>query len=132
MAEEPSFVPITFGLDESNGHALVVTAAIFLVLSWISVLLRGYVRAIMTRSFQLDDWLMLASQVVFTLSCSFILVGVKEGMGRHNVALPVNREIPALKVSANSLATLFCFLPVLLTSTWHNVSSRPWLLLRTC
>jgi hypothetical protein len=68
MAEEPTFVPITFGLDESNGHALVVTAAIFLALSWISVLLRGYVRAIMTRSFQLDDWLMLASQVVFTLS----------------------------------------------------------------
>jgi rhodopsin domain-containing protein len=98
MGKELNFTPISFDLDESNGQALVATAVIFLVLSWISVLLRCHVRAIMTKSFQLDDWLMLISQVIFTLSCSLILVGVAEGMGRHNIALPVDREIPALMV----------------------------------
>lgn len=50
-------------LNEYNGDSLLATAAVFLALSWISVILRTYTRAVLTKSFQLDDWFMLASQV---------------------------------------------------------------------
>lgn len=54
----------TASLDQQyNGCALVVTAAIFLVLTWLSVALRTYVRTFMTKAFQMDDWLMLLAQV---------------------------------------------------------------------
>ena len=47
---------------ESNGAPLVNTAAAFLALTWVSVLLRTYVRAIML-NFQTDDWFMVIAQV---------------------------------------------------------------------
>lgn len=50
-------------LTETNGAALVGTAIVFLVLSWISVALRTYTRAVVMTGFQLDDWLMLIAQV---------------------------------------------------------------------
>ena len=50
-------------LNESNSGALIGTAAVLLILTWISVLLRTYVRAILTKAFQNDDWFMLAAQV---------------------------------------------------------------------
>lgn len=49
--------------DQYNGFSLVVTAAILLVLTWLSVALRTYVRAFMTKAFLMDDWLMLVAQV---------------------------------------------------------------------
>ncbi len=49
--------------DESNGAMLVGTAAFFLALTYLSVGLRTYVRVALTKSFQTDDWLMLAAQV---------------------------------------------------------------------
>ncbi|EFQ28128.1 integral membrane family protein [Colletotrichum graminicola M1.001] len=92
-------------LSESNGGALVATAVSFLVLSWFSVLLRCYVRAFMTNGFQVDDWFMVVAQVIFTLSCSFILAGVDNGLGRHNRALSQRQEISALMYQALATAT---------------------------
>ena len=48
---------------ESNGSALVITASTMLVLTWISVSLRVYVRGFLIKGFLLDDWFMVASQV---------------------------------------------------------------------
>lgn len=53
-------------LSETNGGSLVVTAAIFLTLSWISVSLRTYTRLFLTSNFQVDDWFMLVSLVCHT------------------------------------------------------------------
>lgn len=50
-------------LAEDNGSALVGTAISFLGLTYFSVALRTYVRLVLTRNFQLDDWLMLVAQV---------------------------------------------------------------------
>lgn len=50
-------------LSEYNGASLVAASITFLALSWISVLLRGYVRVFMTKGFQLDDWFMIIGQV---------------------------------------------------------------------
>lgn len=48
---------------EYNGNALIITAAIFLCMTYVSVGLRTYVRAYLTKCFQVDDWLMLVAQV---------------------------------------------------------------------
>lgn len=111
-------------LTEYNGAPLLATAAVFLALSWISVILRTYTRAILMKSFQLDDWFMLASQVchagyvqccrdrltdsssqlVFTASCAFILRGVMAGMGWHNKAIEnKDMEVEALMVKSRPL-----------------------------
>ncbi|KAK7953950.1 integral membrane family protein [Apiospora saccharicola] len=90
---------------ESNGFALLVTSVVFLTLTWISVFLRTYVRAIMLKGFQADDWLMLISQIIFTISCAFILAGYFVGLGRHNKSLDQPSEIAALEFQALATAT---------------------------
>lgn len=49
--------------SEYNGGALLVTIILFQILTWVSVALRTYVRAVLTKSFQWDDWLMVVAQV---------------------------------------------------------------------
>ncbi|KAL8342614.1 hypothetical protein RB598_004137 [Gaeumannomyces tritici] len=72
-------------LEENNGAALTVTAATFLALTYVSVALRVYAN--------------------FTVSCTFILIGVPFGIGRHNKALPQRQEIEALKWQALATAS---------------------------
>ncbi|KAM0813635.1 hypothetical protein AB5N19_13633 [Seiridium cardinale] len=90
---------------ESKGGALVGTAAAFLALTWLSVFLRTYVRAVMLKGFRADDWLMLVAQINYTVSCAFILQGVYYGLGRHNKSLEQSHEIEALKYQALATAT---------------------------
>lgn len=44
---------------------VVATAAVMLSLTWFSIGLRGWVRAILVKSFQTDDWMLLAAQVCY-------------------------------------------------------------------
>ncbi|KAI1847206.1 hypothetical protein JX265_011882 [Neoarthrinium moseri] len=90
---------------ENNGGALVGTSIAFLILTWLSVFLRTYVRAFMLKGFQADDWLMLVAQANYTISCGFILRGVYYGVGRHNKSLDQYDEIQALKYQALATAT---------------------------
>ncbi|KAI1377203.1 hypothetical protein F4677DRAFT_48593 [Hypoxylon crocopeplum] len=90
---------------DSNGGALVATAVTMLIFSWLSVSLRSFVRARLTNGFQWDDWLMLAAQINFTVSCALILMGVEEGLGRHNRSLDQYHEIQALMYQALATAT---------------------------
>ncbi|KAH7264007.1 hypothetical protein B0J15DRAFT_524192 [Fusarium solani] len=93
-------------LSEDNSVALVSTVIVFMALSWLSVGLRSYTRAFLMKSYQLDDWLMLIAQGIFTVSCAFILEGVKEGLGRHNEAIKDDAaEVNALKWQALATAT---------------------------
>ncbi|KAI8657452.1 hypothetical protein NCS57_01123400 [Fusarium keratoplasticum] len=93
-------------LSEDNSAALVSTVIVFMALSWLSVGLRSYTRAFVMKSYQLDDWLMLIAQGIFTVSCAFILEGVKEGLGRHNEAIKDDAaEVNALKWQALATAT---------------------------
>lgn len=50
---------------EDKGPELFGVAVAFLILSWIAVTLRVYVRVWMLKSFGLDDYLIVASQVGF-------------------------------------------------------------------
>ncbi|RYP91479.1 hypothetical protein DL770_002418 [Monosporascus sp. CRB-9-2] len=88
-----------------NGRALVDTAIVMLCLSWFSVSLRGYVRGILVKALQADDWILALAQLNFTVSSSFILRGDHYGLGRHNQSLSQHREIQALKYQALATAT---------------------------
>ncbi|RDW62106.1 hypothetical protein BP6252_11539 [Coleophoma cylindrospora] len=90
--------------EEYNGDQLVIVCVLFLILTWTTVALRCFVRMGLTDTFQIDDWLMVTAQIVFTISCSFILRGVHYGIGRHNAAVDQPDEIQALMYQA--LATL--------------------------
>ncbi|KAL2676771.1 hypothetical protein Neosp_010537 [[Neocosmospora] mangrovei] len=93
-------------LSEDNSVALVSTVVVFMALSWLSVGLRSYTRVFLMKSYQMDDWLMLIAQGIFTVSCAFILEGVKEGLGRHNEAIEDDTaEVNALKWQALATAT---------------------------
>lgn len=46
-----------------RSQAILATAAVFLGISQITVLLRFYVRLRIVRSFGVDDWIMLAAMV---------------------------------------------------------------------
>ncbi|KAL7931134.1 hypothetical protein V8C35DRAFT_117024 [Trichoderma chlorosporum] len=92
-------------LNEYNGGPMVGTCIAFLSLTWLAVGLRTYTRAVVIKSMQEDDWLMLLAQAIFTLSCAFVLAGVQDGMGKHNAAITDDDE----KVSAlmwQSLSTV--------------------------
>lgn len=54
-------------LTEYNGGALVGTVIVLLILSWISVGLRTYTRAVLMKCLEIDDWLMIVAQV-----CNFL------------------------------------------------------------
>ncbi|XDG02386.1 hypothetical protein ABKA04_002001 [Annulohypoxylon sp. FPYF3050] len=90
---------------DSNGGALVATAITMLIFSWFSVSLRSFVRAKLTNGFQWDDWIMLLAQLNFTVSCVMILVGVQNGLGKHNKSLDQFHEIQALMYQAVATAT---------------------------
>ncbi|KAI1776231.1 hypothetical protein F4818DRAFT_374699 [Hypoxylon cercidicola] len=90
---------------DSNGGALVATAVAMLTFSWLSVALRSFVRAKLTNGFQWDDWVMLAAQANFTVSCALILQGVQYGLGRHDRSLDQYDEIQALMYQALATAT---------------------------
>ena len=83
-----------------NGYQLVAVAITFLILTYISIALRCFVRLRITKAFAADDWLMLVAQFIFTLSCSFILQGVHSGIGRHDADLTLSGEIEGLKVKS--------------------------------
>ncbi|GAP82506.2 putative integral membrane family protein [Rosellinia necatrix] len=90
---------------DSNGIGLLITAVVTLSISWLSVALRTYVRAGLIKSFQVDDWVMLAGLANFTVSCSFIFAGLYYGLGRHNKSLSQHDEIEALKYQALATAS---------------------------
>lgn len=50
--------------DDNRSSGVFGVAVSFLVLTWIVVPLRIYVRAVITKSFGLDDWLLVVTQVI--------------------------------------------------------------------
>ncbi|KAK6069874.1 hypothetical protein SCUP234_10453 [Seiridium cupressi] len=81
--------------DDRSGHVFAV-AVTFMVLTWIVVPLRVYVRAVMTKSFGLDDWLLVITQALFTTYLSSQLGGWYYGTGRHRADLTPENNSRAL------------------------------------
>lgn len=68
---------------EDRGHQILAVNILFLVLSWVTISLRVYVRAGMLKSFGMDDWAMVVTVLLFTVFLSCQLGGVMHGAGRH-------------------------------------------------
>jgi hypothetical protein len=104
-------VPIAGRGPEVNG-----VAGLFLALSTVAIILRCYCRALVVKSFGVDDWFAVIAwvcfssrklyaspanrrrQVFFVFFCTFAITGVFHGTGQHADRLPPT-EIPVgLKV----------------------------------
>ncbi|OCK77317.1 hypothetical protein K432DRAFT_249536, partial [Lepidopterella palustris CBS 459.81] len=70
-----------------RGPQVVAVMATLLVLSWITILLRCYVRTQISKSFGLDDWLAVAALAFFTAYGAFIFDATHWGSGRHTSSL---------------------------------------------
>ncbi|KIM95532.1 hypothetical protein OIDMADRAFT_133757 [Oidiodendron maius Zn] len=81
-------VPIAGRGPQVNG-----VAGLFLALSTIAIALRCYCRAVLVKSFGIDDWFAVIAWVLFVFFCSFAITGVFHGTGQHADALPP-AEIP--------------------------------------
>jgi hypothetical protein len=88
--------------DEDNRRPEVETVIIsFLVLSWVTVLARCWVRIRMIKAFALDDWLTVLTLQVFTVYSGWVLVGTHWGCGRHVHDLTIKQRVNSMHVSSS-------------------------------
>ncbi|OLN97002.1 hypothetical protein CCHL11_02071 [Colletotrichum chlorophyti] len=69
-------------MEDRSGQVAAV-AVLFFVLCWIAVGLRVYCRGWIIRSFGIDDKLMIALMIIFTVYLITQIQGVRYGTGRH-------------------------------------------------
>lgn len=67
--------PYKLGLNHV-GYATLVVCIFFIILSTIAAALRVWTRVVKRAKFGIDDWLLIASVILFFLFCANILVGV--------------------------------------------------------
>ncbi|KAH8646682.1 hypothetical protein BX600DRAFT_154613 [Xylariales sp. PMI_506] len=87
----------TADYDDYNGGSLLATAVTLLIITYLAVSLRFFVRITITKSLNWDDWFMLISQIGFTVACVFIFLGISYGMGHHNDSLSTEAVVQASK-----------------------------------
>ncbi|KAH6646252.1 hypothetical protein BKA67DRAFT_583665 [Truncatella angustata] len=83
--------------DDDRSASVLAVAVTFLVLTWIMVPLRIYVRTVVTNSFGRDDALLILTQALFTVYLSAQLGGWYHGTGRHRTDLTPENNTSALK-----------------------------------
>lgn len=96
-----------------RGPQVSGTAAAFLVLSTIAVLLRCYCRAVVVKNFAMDDWAAFVSWIAFVLYGTFSILGVYHGTGQQSVnippaELPIGVKVMPNAVSENKMYADFC------------------------
>jgi hypothetical protein len=85
---------------DNRGPELLGVIILFLVLSWLTVLARCWVRIRMIKAFAFDDWLLLGTLFLFNIYSILVIVGVNWGAGRHIADLSVRRKVNAMRVGA--------------------------------
>lgn len=76
---------------------LEIPLVLFLVLSWLTVSLRCYVRIYMVKSFAIDDYFIIAALLTFTIYCGLAIASIYWGTGKHTVDLTVHQQWNAMK-----------------------------------
>jgi hypothetical protein len=84
---------------DNRGPEMEIVIISFLVLSWVTVLARCWVRIRMIKAFALDDWLTVLTLQLFTIYSSFVLIGAHWGCGRHMHELTVQQRVNSMRVS---------------------------------
>ncbi|KAH9213784.1 hypothetical protein DL95DRAFT_390117 [Leptodontidium sp. 2 PMI_412] len=80
----------------SRAPEVYAVAAVFLALTWITALLRCYVRGVVAKKFELEDYLAMLALVLFTLTGVFTLQGISHSMGMHLAEIPLQNLTPAM------------------------------------
>jgi hypothetical protein len=92
---------------EDRGPEFLIIVIVFLVLSWLTVLARCYVRIFMIKAFAVDDWLILVTLGFFSIYSGIAIDGVYWGLGRHTKDLSVRNRVNAMHVSHFFLADCY-------------------------
>ncbi|TVY17486.1 hypothetical protein LARI1_G004529 [Lachnellula arida] len=90
---------------QDRAQTLLAVTIAFLVVTWVTVALRCFVRIRIVKAFGLDDYLIAFSQVIFTAFCITLILAVHYGTGRHNADVTSENIIEAVKYQ--TLAELF-------------------------
>ncbi|GAB7351692.1 hypothetical protein MBLNU459_g2287t1 [Dothideomycetes sp. NU459] len=85
------------GEPENRSSQVLAVAILFLTLTWITIILRIYVRVFMIKSFGRDDWAMCGVLALFTAYTACQLGGVAHGTGQHRSALTDENAQVALR-----------------------------------
>lgn len=81
-----------------RGPQLEAAIILFLCLSWVTVILRCYVRIRIIRCFAIDDYLTLITLCLFTIYGGLVLRGVYWGSGRHMKDLTIRQQWNAMQI----------------------------------
>ncbi|KAK6068058.1 integral membrane protein [Seiridium cupressi] len=111
------------GVMENRGPQLRVIDYVFVIIAFITILMRCGVRLFITKSFGIDDWLMTLAATTFILYCSFSITGVHYGTGRHEY------DLPAADVATARMYWWSCYLMYCMTMILSKLSIG-YLLLR--
>jgi len=84
--------------SQNLGPKLDAVVILFVTLSWITVMLRCYVRLKLIKCFSVDDYLILITLVLFTVYGGLVCGGVAWGTGRHMEDLTVHQREKAMQL----------------------------------
>lgn len=106
----------------NRGPELEGTIILFLALSWVTVVLRCYVRIRMIKCFAIDDYLTLITLALFTIYGGMVLSGVHWGSGGHMQDLTIRQQRNAMEI------WYFCELFYILATTFLRLAAGYFLL----
>jgi len=86
-------------VQDNRGPEMLGVTVSFLVLMWVTVSARCYVRIKIINAFAVDDWLAVATLLLMTGYGALILAAVKEGCGHHESDLSTKQKVKIMRVS---------------------------------
>lgn len=69
---ESSRIPTLYGLGNIP-EELYDVSIVFLIITWLVVFARAYVRGYMLRAIGWDDWTLIPAQVCYTIQCAYLI-----------------------------------------------------------
>ncbi|CAI6313927.1 unnamed protein product [Periconia digitata] len=114
---------------ESRQNDVLGVAALFFLLTWITVSLRIYIRGVWLRTWVKDDWYMLAALTAYSLYLIFQIVAAGYGTGRHRGDLQDENARIALLYSylgEVSYVLSSCLLKISLEVLYLGMAIRRW------
>ncbi|KAL2062255.1 hypothetical protein VTL71DRAFT_6521 [Oculimacula yallundae] len=83
-------------MPANRAPEVYAVAGVFLALTWITALLRCYVRGVLVKKFGLEDYLAILALILFTSTGAFALLGISHSMGMHLAEIPLENLTPAM------------------------------------
>ncbi|ORY60919.1 uncharacterized protein BCR38DRAFT_49229 [Pseudomassariella vexata] len=106
----------------SRASQLFAVDLAFVIMAFLAVVMRCYVRIIMVKGFGLDDYTMVAALMSYIVYCSFSINGTFHGTGRHADSTPIEERNIAM------WSWWFCYLFYSVTMIISKVSIGYFLL----